>query len=129
MSEYFITICCKRRGENQLCFPGTGDALIAAARFYSDRKEWFPSLFLLMPDHVHMIVSFGREHRIEAMVSAWKRYVSAKHGIIWQQGFFEHRLRQHESAQEKFEYIRQNPVRAGLVDDPVKWPFAFVMDS
>ena len=128
-SEYFVTLCCKQRGKNQLCLPGIGEALLASAQFYREREKWFPILFLPMPDHVHMIVSFGREQRIETVVGAWKRHASTRHGIAWQRGFFEHRLRQHESAQEKFEYIRQNPVRVGLVNDPAQWPFVLAANG
>ena len=127
-NEYFITICCKQRGENQLCRPGIGAGLLDSVRFYRARQKWFPWLFLLMPDHVHMIVSFAREQRnIDAVVSAWKRYAATKYGVVWQQGFFEHRLRRHESAEEKAKYIMQNPVRAGLMREPGEWPYLLEM--
>ena len=122
-NTYFITVCCKQRGTNQLCLPNIGPALLDSARFYQAQKKWFPWLFLLMPDHVHMIVAFGQPHRIEVVVGSWKRYVATQHGILWQQGFFEHRLRQNESANEKAEYIRQNPIRAGLASEVGAWPF------
>ena len=122
-SLYFITVCCKQRGTNQLCLPGTGGALLESVRFYQTQQKWFPWLFLLMPDHVHMIVTFGRANRIEAAVAGWKRYAATKHGTVWQQGFFEHWLRRNESANEKAEYIRQNPIRAGLVSELSGWPF------
>ncbi len=80
--DYFVTICCKRRTTNQLCLPGIGDALLDSVRFYRAQEKWSPWLFLLMPDHVHMIVGFGRQYRIEAVLSAWKRYVATKHKII-----------------------------------------------
>ena len=103
--------------------------MLETVRFYRGREKWFPSVFLLMPDHLHMIVSFGRQFRIEEVVSAWKRYAAAKYRIVWQQGFFEHRLRQDESAEEKTAYIKHNPVRAGLVAKPEDWTFLLVMDD
>jgi hypothetical protein len=36
---------------------------------------------------------------------------------------FHHRLRQNESYSEKWDYVRMNPVRAGLVADPDRWPY------
>ena len=57
------------------------------------------------------------------MVEAWKRYAATKLGIVWQRGFFEHRLRSNESVEEEAEYFRQNPVRAGLVESAAEWPF------
>ena len=57
-SVYFVTICCQPRGVNQLCLPGVAEALLDSARVYVDLRKWFPLLFLLMPDHLHMLVSF-----------------------------------------------------------------------
>ena len=122
-SDYFITFCCKQRGKNQLCLPGIGEALMESARFYHTQRKWLPWVFVLMPDHVHMIVGFSGQYRIEAVVEAWKRYAATKYKIVWQRGFFEHRLRGNESVEEKANYVRRNPVRAGLVQHAEKWPF------
>ena len=126
-SEYFITICCKQRGTNQLCTSDIGEALLESARFYHQQQKWFSWVFLLMPDHVHMIVGFPQPLRIEAVVSAWKRFTATRYEIIWQQGFFEHRLRRNESAEEKADYILRNPVRAGLITEGKDWPYLLVV--
>jgi putative transposase len=42
---------------------------------------------------------------------------------IWQRDYFDRQLRNNESYGEKWEYVRQNPVRAGLVKSPDAWPF------
>ena len=55
----------------------------------------------------------------------WKRYTCIKGGINWQRDFFDHRLRCDESYIEKAYYIRNNPVRAGLVDNPQDWPYVW----
>ena len=41
----------------------------------------------------------------------------------WQKGFFDHILRGEESYSTKWEYVRENPVRAGLVTCPEDWPY------
>ena len=41
----------------------------------------------------------------------------------WQKGFFDHILRSADSYSEKSEYVRENPVRAGLVSTWIDWPF------
>jgi hypothetical protein len=43
-------------------------------------------------------------------------------GTALAKGFFDHLIRHSESYSEKWEYVRQNPVRAGLVNDPDKGP-------
>src|SRR2546430_9618285 len=49
----------------------------------------------------------------------------------WQKGFFDHLLRSQESAGEKWKYVRENPVRAGLVAHSNEWTYLgeiFVLD-
>jgi hypothetical protein len=41
----------------------------------------------------------------------------------WQPGSFDRLLRSDESAEQKWQYIRQNPVRAGLVQEWSEWPY------
>jgi putative transposase len=75
-----------------------------------------------MPDHVHALLAVPSGESLPMAVRAWKSYQTKTHGIQWQTGFFDHRLRSDESEQEKTDYIRMNPVRAGLVANPDDWP-------
>ena len=127
LSDYFVTICCQQRGTNQLCLPLIGDSLLASARHYYEQRKWFPSLFLLMPDHLHLLVSFGRDQDLTKVITAWKRYTARRHNIVWQRDFFEHRLRSTESITEKSFYILQNPVRAGLIEPGESWPYTLML--
>ena len=42
----------------------------------------------------------------------------------WQKGFFDHVIRSEESYAQKWVYVRDNPVRAGLVRSAEDWPYA-----
>jgi REP element-mobilizing transposase RayT len=42
----------------------------------------------------------------------------------WQRGFFDHVIRSEESYDQKWLYVRNNPVRAGLVRSAEDWPYA-----
>ena len=128
-SDFFITICCQQSGTDQLCTPtARGHALLASAQTYHAQRKWFPALLLLMPDHLHMLVGFGREHSLEKILATWKRYTAKQYGIEWQRGYFEHRLRSEKNTQDKAAYILQNPVRAGFVEDVNDWPFVLMLD-
>jgi len=59
-------------------------------------------------------------------VQDWKRWTASKGGFRWQKGFFDHRLRDHESARQKAEYILENPVRAGLAESADAWPYRWI---
>jgi 5-formyltetrahydrofolate cyclo-ligase len=85
---------------------------------------FFVSALMIMPDHIHALVSVSpqSEQKIGNWVRAFKRTVG-KNNIQWQKGFFDHILRSNESRSEKWEYIRNNPVRAELVRSPEEWPY------
>ena len=85
-----------------------------------------------MPDHVHLLLSptRSREQPLAAFVQAWKICVTLRlHrvgmiGNIWQAEFFDHLLRTDEKLGETWEYIRMNPVRAGICELPGEYPFS-----
>jgi REP element-mobilizing transposase RayT len=84
---------------------------------------------LLMPDHLHALASFPTDDTMAKVVTAWKKYTARTHRISWQRGFFDHRLRRDESLRDKEEYIRQNPMRAGLVGQDESWPYVWTPPS
>lgn len=82
--------------------------------------------YVIMPDHVHLFVRGD----IAFLLSQWMRMLKRilSKGILtagphWQKGFFDHLIRHSESYSEKWEYVRQNPVRARLVTNPEDWPW------
>jgi len=121
-SWFFLTLCCASRGGNQLCCPDVSSILLDDAAFYHRIGKWQLHLFLLMPDHLHAIVAFPCDAQMSEVIRSWKRLVSRQAGIGWQKNYFDHRLRSDESLDEKADYIRQNPVRAGLVSRAADWP-------
>jgi hypothetical protein len=42
---------------------------------------------------------------------------------FWQKRFFDHVMRSAESYEQKWTYVRDNPVRAGLVGRAEDWPY------
>ncbi|HKP02398.1 MAG TPA: transposase [Chthoniobacterales bacterium] len=127
--NYFITICCRERGRNRLAKPGVAPALIETIKHRNERQLWYAHLVVIMPDHVHLLVSFGQiQMRIQCVVSKWKEWTAKSLGIRWQRDFFEHRLRKEESFREKADYILANPVRARLVERWEDWPYIFIAE-
>ena len=128
-ARYFITVCCKRRGKNQLAIPDPGYAVLETITYRHAKGIWYSHLALLMPDHAHLIVSFPQtEKRTQTIVSKWKERTAKSFRIEWQRDFFEHRLRKEESFREKADYILANPVRAGLVEKAEDWPYVIIAE-
>ncbi len=122
---FFVTVCAECRGVNSLTQPVASSAVFTATDHYQFHLRWHVRLLLLMPDHLHMLASFPRAEEMRRTVTSWKHFLSKQHGIAWQRDFFDHRIRSHESLDEKAHYIRQNPVRAGLVADAGTWPYVW----
>lgn len=125
-AKYFITVCTKLRGVNALCQPVVSEAILESVRWRNENLRWWCSIVLIMPDHVHLILNFPPEIKMEMAIREWKGWLAKKHGIEWQLDFFDHRLRGGESGEQKFQYILHNPVRAGLVEKAEDWPWKWM---
>ena len=127
---YFITINCRERNRNQLTLPDVAEKLFETVRHRQEKFLWWPYLFLLMPDHLHALLSFPPSDKpIKLIVSKWKEWTAKEIRIVWQDDFFEHRLRHDESRRQKADYILANPVRKGLVARAEDWPYVYFGDG
>ena len=82
--------------------------------------------YVIMPDHIHLFVRGSLDFVLVQWMRILKRSLSgAIHEAAphWQSGFFDHLIRHSESYAEKWEYVRLNPVRAGLVKNCQEWPW------
>jgi putative transposase len=82
--------------------------------------------YVIMPDHVHLFVRGGSGFNLAAWVNGLKRAISVALGEtikkpLWQPGFFDHVLRNNESYGQKWNYVRDNPVRARLIESCRDW--------
>jgi REP element-mobilizing transposase RayT len=84
-----------------------------------------------MPDHVHFFSSpVDSTCSLSEFMQRWKQWTSKRivqevglEGPVWQAEFFDHLLRSAESYEQKWNYVRENPVRAGLVAVADDWPW------
>jgi putative transposase len=95
----------------------------------ANRGAWLGA-YVLMPDHLHAFVVIDDERlKLSSWIKSLKNTLSKVLRIQdipsphWQKGFFDHILRSEESYSEKWNYVRNNPVRAGLVKRWSQWPF------
>jgi len=127
---FFITICTHRRRPH-LRDPQAANTIIDALRRAESRYDWRVGRYVVMPDHVHFFCAppTQKARSLSSFVGYWKRASAARIRRLcrtdfrWQTEFLDHVLRGHESYAQKWEYVRANPVRAGLLDDPEAYPF------
>ena len=125
---YFVTACTHER-RAILASNTVHDALKLFAESGPGHGAWIGA-YVLMPDHVHLFVALDD---VKISLSEWTKAVKGAlsealrtdghSSPYWQKGFFDHVLRSGESYSAKWEYVRDNPVRAGLVASADNWPY------
>ena len=120
---YFVTICCLPRGVNQLAKEEVWAGIVETVERRETMGLLRAKIVLAMPDHLHGLFMFRGNEEMLNVVGDMKSWLAKRYGIRWQRDFFDHRLRGWESAVEKGNYIRDNPVRAGLVEKKEDWKF------
>ena len=122
---FFVTCCIEER-KHVLASNAVHAAFCAFAQRDQDDFGVAVGRYVLMPDHMHLFLRLPPSMRLSDWVRQVKRTLTltwAPKTASWQRGFFDHLIRHDESYSEKWQYVRQNPVRAGLVTRTEEWPF------
>ena len=122
----FVTTVVHRR-QPVLARPGVHNALLDA---WNAARNWRVCRYVVMPDHVHLLCCPGTFpvpdfHR---WMKYWKTLVARTFPgthihPLWQRQCWDTQIRSHDNFTEKWQYIRENPVRRGLVSRAADWPF------
>ena len=133
----FVTFC----KANRIVFaPQARDAMLQHC-LHDHGRRYDLHAAVVMPDHVHLLLSPLRDEKdwpyslptiLKALKGTSARSVnklSGASGPVWQEESFDHVLRSQESFAKKLEYLRQNPVRRGLVKKPEDYKWLWVEQS
>jgi putative transposase len=126
----FLTTVTHKRRAVLACQPAL-DALTAIWQRSAELDGWFVGDYLLMPDHVHFFARAAIDAKpLADWMETWKslssRQLKQPLGLassLWQRDYFDRFLRSAESYSEKWDYVANNPVRAGLCARPEDWPW------
>ena len=120
---YFVTLCVQHR-EHCLDNPETFAAIKTSI---AQINRWHFIAGVVMPDHFHALVtpSVDRTLSVGDFSAGFKKLLKKQlsHPWEWQRGCFDRLLRSDETAQNKWLYIRENPVRHGIVNQWHEWPY------
>jgi putative transposase len=137
----FVTISCYRR-RRLLDHPRIRDDFMAITATKLREHRGVCSGFVVMPNHVHVIIWFGRSEALSPFMQGWKQttslrlkrilrgvaphYAATIHATdpFWQAKYYPFNLYAAKKAQEKLDYMHLNPVRAGLVERAVDWKWS-----
>ena len=133
-SPLFVTFCT---GPG-IPLPGNARDLVLEHCLREDNRRIHLYAVVVMPDHVHLLFhplkdnhgwAFPLVDIMQCMKGATAHRVNKllqRSGLVWQEESFDHVLRSDESLKEKAEYIRQNPVRRGLVKRPEDYRWLWI---
>src|ERR1017187_3353397 len=106
--------------------------LIEVLRTYMREEKITVHDFVIMPNHVHILMTVPGEMSLEKAMQLIKGSFSFRankelefRGEIWQRGFSDERINDEQSFQQHREYIDNNPVKAGLANSPEEYTFGF----
>jgi putative transposase len=126
---FFITFCTYRR-RKLLATDFANAAFTQFANRAYEKHNVAVGRYVIMPDHLHFFVcgpdNFELGRWIGLLKQSLAKAVSSavETNPIWQRGFFDHLLRSDESYSQKWNYVFDNPVRAGLVRKAEEWPYS-----
>jgi putative transposase len=121
---FFLTIDALER-RPYFTDPQFNDAVIAKLRELAIQKRCPVKIYCLMSTHLHLLISAGTISVVGwvALFKQHTQHLAQRRNVphLWQRSFYDHRLRRDEDIADTIEYIRLNPVRAGLVNHPDEW--------
>ena len=121
---HFITFCCYHRRRS---LDTTGAKRIFETALERVRQSFRLRVFgyVVMPEHVHLLVSEPEEQLLSVAIKSLKQGVSrrliGKAEHFWQKRYYDFNVSDHEQFLEKLRYIHRNPVKAGLCSRPEDW--------
>lgn len=105
----------------------TANLLIETLLHYRDQQKFLLHEFVVMPDHLHLLITPSDDISLERAMQFIKGGFSFRlkaGGGVWQASFSNHRVRDWEDYAGHRDYIRLNPVRARLVERAEEYPYS-----
>lgn len=105
--------------------------LVKNLGFYRDRMKFGLHAYVIMPDHIHLLVTPRRPATISDVMRNFKSYSSKEmrevlgmRGPIWQARFHDRVIRSERQFRAALDYTHLNPVRAGLAESAGDYEFS-----
>jgi len=109
--------------------------LVVEAFRHFDGTRYQLAAWTIMPNHVHVLFDVGQVPMAE-VVRSWKQFTATqankllkRSGSFWQADYWDTYMRDEEHEERTLRYIRNNPVKAGLVKKWQDWPWTWVRSS
>ena len=119
----FATVCTKDRVR---CL-ASDDVHRLLINVWHDAAAWLVGRYVIMPDHIHLFSSPNQESiGFDAWVKYWKSQFTRRFRgspFRWLPRQWDTRMRCVETYEQKWDYVKRNPVRHGLTATSDEWPY------
>jgi len=115
-ATYFVTANTWQR-RALLRNPEAAQLVVRKLFEYRDRGEYLVHAFVVMPDHIHAILTPGMSASLERamqLIKGGSSHALHRRFPVWHPGFTEHQIRDRTDFESHVAYIHSNPVKAGL---------------
>ena len=125
---HFVTFSCYRRQPllDTAKAYGVFESELEAVRA---RYSLVVAGFVLMPEHVHLLVGEPQRSSLSIALQVLKQQTSRKLKVrgavrFWQRRYYDFNVWSEEKRIEKLRYMHRNPVKRGLVEKPEQWAWS-----
>jgi putative transposase len=122
---HFINFSCYQRN-TYLAAPESRDRFEQSLETMRIRYDFFVCGYVVMPDHVHLLLSEPKKAILAKAIQAIKLSVSVQRTErpFWQARYYDFNVFTREKRIEKLKYMHRNPVKSGLVAKPEEWAWS-----
>jgi putative transposase len=122
---HFITFSCYRR-QSKFAVPASRRVFEQALERVRKQYDFFIRGYVVMPEHVHLLISEPESGELATAIQSLKQAVSRRLALrssqpFWQARYYDFNVWTERKLVEKLRYIHRNPVKRGLVSSPYDW--------
>lgn len=105
--------------------------VVARSLLHFDAERYRLHAWCVMPNHVHVVLSAFKAWSVPKILHSWKSFTAKQahrilggSGAFWEREWFDHLIRSTEDVDRFVRYTEENPVAAGLCQEPWQWPYS-----
>ena len=105
--------------------------LVQDALLFHDGKRYKLLNWCIMPNHVHVLIEKFEGVTLSGILHSWRSFTAHKAneilgrtGDFWMKDYFDRFIRDESHLNATIRYIENNPVKAGLANEPEDWPWS-----
>jgi putative transposase len=131
--SHFVTFTCYRR-RSHLKAPKVCAAFVAALERARLRYQFRVYGFVVMPEHVHLLISEPERGTVATAIQSLKisssmrtaedRVCGERRSPLWQKRYYDRNIRDYDEFVEKLRYIHRNPVNRELAENAEDWKWS-----